>query len=215
MTSAQVVAELVLQPLEVLDHAVVGEQPAALLERVRVARLDPAGRGVADVGDERPSTRAPAPRERTPGPRRRPAAAWRRSGRPSAPNQPSPVPSGSRRLCAARLSGASSSQNVALTRWAPRSSRTAGTRTPACHPVEPLAPAMWFRRLDRLDARLGATGVLAWRSAGTRGRACPRGRDRVPRASRWALVAAAGGSIAVRRVGAIQWAARRCARRTR
>src|SRR5690349_14178501 len=35
---------------------------------------------------------------------------------PSASNTPRPVPSGSRRLCTARLSDASSSQNVARTR---------------------------------------------------------------------------------------------------
>src|SRR6266540_6015690 len=35
---------------------------------------------------------------------------------PSASNTPSPTPSGSRRLCTARLSGASTSQNVAATR---------------------------------------------------------------------------------------------------
>src|SRR3954469_12335754 len=40
-------------------------------------------------------------------------------GRPSGSNHPTPVPSGSRRLCSARLSGASSSQNVARTRWSP------------------------------------------------------------------------------------------------
>ena len=47
------VAELGLDPLRVADHPVVGEQPAALLERVGVLGADRAGRGVADVGDER------------------------------------------------------------------------------------------------------------------------------------------------------------------
>ena len=47
-----VVAELALEPLELEDHAVVGEQPAALLERVRVGDLEPAGGRVADVGEE-------------------------------------------------------------------------------------------------------------------------------------------------------------------
>ena len=37
-------------------------------------------------------------------------------GVPSGSNTPSPTPSGSRRLCAVRLSGASTSQNVAATR---------------------------------------------------------------------------------------------------
>ena len=42
-------------------------------------------------------------------------------GRPSAPNTPRPVPSGLRLLCAARLSGASSNQNVAVTTERPAS----------------------------------------------------------------------------------------------
>jgi hypothetical protein len=46
------VAELAVQAWQVADDAVVGEQPASLAERVGVGRRQPAGGGVADVGDE-------------------------------------------------------------------------------------------------------------------------------------------------------------------
>ena len=46
-------AELRLECGQTLDHAVVGEQATGLLERVRVAQLQGAGRGEADVGYER------------------------------------------------------------------------------------------------------------------------------------------------------------------
>ena len=50
---AQVVAEVCLERGQVLDHAVVRKQPLVLLERMRVAHLERARRGEADVRDER------------------------------------------------------------------------------------------------------------------------------------------------------------------
>jgi len=47
-------AEVPLELRQVLDHAVVGEQAARLLERVRVAHLERSRRGETDVRDERP-----------------------------------------------------------------------------------------------------------------------------------------------------------------
>jgi hypothetical protein len=49
----QVIAEVRVERRQVLDHAVVREQPPVLLERVRVAQLERARRREADVGDER------------------------------------------------------------------------------------------------------------------------------------------------------------------
>jgi hypothetical protein len=49
-----VIAELSLECGQVLDHAVVGEQPPVLLERVRVTQIERARGGEADVREEGP-----------------------------------------------------------------------------------------------------------------------------------------------------------------
>jgi hypothetical protein len=43
-----------IERVEVLDHAIVGEQPAFLLEGMRVAELERTCGREADMGDERP-----------------------------------------------------------------------------------------------------------------------------------------------------------------
>ena len=79
-TSAAVAPQLGVELVEPFDHAVVGEQPSLLLERMGVRQHQPAGRCVAHVGDERARADRRARPGRTPDPRRRPAAAWRRPG---------------------------------------------------------------------------------------------------------------------------------------
>ena len=93
---AQVVAELRLERGQILDHAIVREQPPVLLERVRVAQLERACGGEADVRDEgrrgdfaRLACEAPV----AVGGVRLLADVW---ANPRASNQPRPVPSGSR-----------------------------------------------------------------------------------------------------------------------
>src|SRR3954447_10773233 len=70
-------------------------------------------------------------------------------GIPSCVNHPSPVPSGIRRLCSARLSGASSSQKVAATRWGPAESPKSRHMTQ----VSPSTTIGYEVRMDADDIR--------------------------------------------------------------
>ncbi len=116
-------AQSFVEHIEAFQHAVVREDPAVLQERMRVDHVVRSGRRVADVRDEGGAGQVVGfGGELGVFPRGDRLLVHLRAG-PGRRKRPSPLPSGFRLLCSARLSGASSSQNVAVT-----------TLVPACSP---------------------------------------------------------------------------------
>ena len=88
----QVIAEVGVERRQILDHAVVGEQPSVLLERVGVAQRSARPWTRSGRGRRKCSRRPRAPRARTPRPRKRRSAACGRAARPLVkPAQARPV----------------------------------------------------------------------------------------------------------------------------